>query len=48
MDIFGYRYIKGYDTISKYMVIEIKKDAAQRDVIDQIMKYAPCKVVNWW
>ena len=39
MDIFGYRYIKGYDTISKYMVIEIKKDAAQRDVIDQIMKY---------
>lgn len=42
MDIFGYRYIKGYDTISKYMVIEIKKDAAQRDVIDQIMKY-----VDW-
>lgn len=42
MDIFGYRYIEGYDTISKYMVIEIKKDEAQKEVIDQIMKY-----VDW-
>ena len=25
MDMFGYRYIKGYDTISKYMTIEKKK-----------------------
>ena len=42
MDIFGYRYIKGYDTISKYMVIEIKKDEAKKEVIDQVMKY-----VDW-
>lgn len=42
MDMFGYRYIKGYDTISKYMTIEIKKDAADTSVIEQIMKY-----VDW-
>ncbi|CEH33997.1 hypothetical protein [Romboutsia lituseburensis] len=42
MDIFGYRYIKGYDTISKYLVVEIKKDTAKTDLIDQVMKY-----VDW-
>lgn len=42
MDIFGYRYIFGYKTISKYLVIEIKKDRAECEVIDQIMKY-----VDW-
>lgn len=42
MDVFGYRYIKGYDTISKYIIVEIKKDAATPQVIDQIMKY-----VDW-
>lgn len=42
MDVFGYRYIKGYDTISKYIIVEIKKDAATPEVIDQIMKY-----VDW-
>lgn len=42
MDIFGYRYIEGYDAISKYLVIEIKKDKANIDVIDQVMKY-----VDW-
>lgn len=42
MDIFGYRYIEGYDAISKYLVIEIKKDNANIDVIDQVMKY-----VDW-
>ena len=42
MDIFGYRYIKGYNTVSKYMTIEIKKDLADVSVIDQIMKY-----VDW-
>ena len=42
MDIFGYRYIPGYSTISKYLVIEIKRDAAGIDVIGQIMKY-----VDW-
>lgn len=42
MDIFGYRYITGFKTISKYLVIEIKKDEATVDVIEQIMKY-----VDW-
>ncbi|MGN0721185.1 MAG: hypothetical protein ACI4LZ_04415 [Anaerovoracaceae bacterium] len=42
MDIFGYKYIPGYSTISKYLVVEIKKDAAQEDVMGQIMKY-----VDW-
>lgn len=42
MDIFGYRYIEGYNTISKYIIIEIKKDRALPEVVDQIMKY-----VDW-
>lgn len=42
MDVFGYRYIQGYITISKYLVIEIKRDEATEDVVDQIMKY-----VDW-
>lgn len=42
MDIFGYRYIQGYSTKSKYLVIEIKKDIATTEVIEQIMKY-----VDW-
>lgn len=42
MDVFGYRYIKGYETRSKYLVIEVKRDAAVIDVIEQIMKY-----VDW-
>lgn len=42
MDIFGYKYIEGYNTISKYIVIEIKIDSAENDVVDQIMKY-----VDW-
>ena len=42
MDVFGYRYIKGYKTRSKYLIVEIKKDAAKVDVVDQIMKY-----VDW-
>ncbi len=42
MDVFGYRYIDGFDTISKYLVIEIKKDEATDDVLEQIMKY-----VDW-
>lgn len=42
MDIFGYKFISGYSTISRYLVIEIKKDAANTDVIEQIMKY-----VDW-
>lgn len=42
MDVFGYKYIPGFDTISKYLVIEIKKDTAGIEVVDQIMKY-----VDW-
>ncbi|QGG50676.1 hypothetical protein [Lysinibacillus pakistanensis] len=42
MDVFGYRYIAGFSTISKYLTIEIKKDRATEDVVHQIMKY-----VDW-
>lgn len=42
MDIFGYKNIEGYPTRSKYLVIEIKKDEAGVEVVDQIMKY-----VDW-
>lgn len=42
MDIFGYKFIPGFKTISKFLVIEIKKDIANKDVIHQIMKY-----VDW-
>lgn len=42
MDVFGYRFISGYSTKSKYLVVEIKKDVANTDVIEQIMKY-----VDW-
>ena len=42
MDIFGYRYIPGYKTKSRYLVVEIKKGEAADDVIGQIMKY-----VDW-
>lgn len=42
MDIFGYKYISGYTTISKYLTIEIKKEFALPEDIHQIMKY-----VDW-
>ncbi|MEG3224408.1 MAG: hypothetical protein BME94_02520 [Methanobacteriales archaeon Met13] len=43
MDIFGYSFIKGYDpTKSKFLVIEIKKDGAQEEDIEQLLKY-----VDW-
>lgn len=42
MDVFGYRYIPGFETISKYLVIEIKKGAADIEVVNQVMKY-----VDW-
>ncbi|QKY68709.1 hypothetical protein [Lentibacillus sp. CBA3610] len=42
MDIFGYKYIYGFQTISKYLMIEIKKDSASSEDINQAMKY-----VDW-
>jgi hypothetical protein len=42
MDVFGYRLIPSFSTISKYLTIEIKKDVADKEVINQLMKY-----VDW-
>jgi len=42
MDLFGYRYIKGYRTVSKYLVVELKKDRATIEDIEQVLKY-----VDW-
>lgn len=42
MDIFGYKYIEGFKTINKYLVIELKKDSVGTDDIDQTLKY-----VDW-
>lgn len=42
MDVFGYKYIDGYSIKSKYIIVELKKEDAPIDVIEQIMKY-----VDW-
>lgn len=42
MDMFGYRNIEGFDTISKFLLIEIKRDGANKEAINQVMKY-----VDW-
>lgn len=42
MDIFGYKFIKGFMTISKYLMIEIKSGNATIEVLNQAMKY-----VDW-
>lgn len=42
MDIFGYKFITGFDTISKYLVMELKKDRIGNEVVNQTMKY-----VDW-
>lgn len=42
MDVFGYRYIPGFNTISKYLVIEVKKGKVGSEAINQVMKY-----VDW-
>lgn len=43
MDVFGYSYIKGFDpTISKFLVAELKKDSANAQDVEQILKY-----VDW-
>jgi len=41
MDLFGYSYIPGFrPTKSKYLVGEVKKDAAKIENVDQLLKYA--------
>ena len=43
MDLFGYAYIPGFKpTRSRFLVCEIKRDAARLEDIDQLMKY-----VDW-
>jgi len=43
MDVFGYSYIRGFNrTKSKYLVVELKKDGATFDDVNQLMKY-----VDW-
>lgn len=42
MDIFGYKFVPDYKTISKYLLMEIKVGAANIEVIHQTMKY-----VDW-
>ncbi|GEL76487.1 hypothetical protein [Tenuibacillus multivorans] len=43
IDIFGYKYVKKYPTvISKYLVTELKKGEANKEDIEQLLKY-----VDW-
>lgn len=42
IDIFAYSYIEGYRTKNKYAVMELKKDKATQDDIEQLLKY-----VDW-
>ena len=44
MDLFGYSYLLGYEgrVIGRYFVGEVKKDAAQPDEVEQLMRY-----VDW-
>lgn len=42
IDIFGYEKIQGYESISRYACIEVKKGNAENDLITQVMKY-----VDW-
>ena len=45
MDVFGYRYVEGYDRegiVSKYVVMELKSKEVDEDTILQVMKY-----VDW-
>lgn len=42
IDIFAYSYIPGFKTKNKFAIIELKKDIATQDDVDQLMKY-----VDW-
>lgn len=42
MDIFGYKTIPEFDIISDYLIIEIKRDLADIETVNQVMKY-----VDW-
>ncbi|WXR62031.1 hypothetical protein WG909_02075 [Peptostreptococcaceae bacterium AGR-M142] len=42
IDLFGYKYLEGYKIISKYLVVEIKKDIIDKNSVQQLMKY-----VDW-
>ncbi len=42
IDVFAMRYLPGTKIPCKYLVIELKKDYANRDTIDQVLKY-----VDW-
>ncbi|MHC5247509.1 hypothetical protein [Enterococcus sp. LJL90] len=42
IDIFGYKQVPNYKTINGYLVMELKKEKAGKEVVDQIMKY-----VDW-
>lgn len=43
MDLFGYRYVKGFSSaISKYLVIELKSGKINKEHVQQTMKY-----VDW-
>jgi len=44
MDMFGYKYITGFrGTISKYLIIELKKEKALIEDIEHVMEY-----VDWF
>lgn len=42
IDIFGYSYIEGFKAKNKYLVMELKKDKANKDDVAQLLKY-----VDW-
>lgn len=42
MDVFGYSYIQGFKTKSRFLVAELKKNGATTGDVDQLMKY-----VDW-
>lgn len=42
IDIYGYSYIEGFQTKDKYLIMELKKDKAIGEDIEQLMKY-----VDW-